>query len=228
MDHTQAMDAQASERYLLGELPANEAEDFERHYFECEECALAVEAGRVFIANARAVFAEGAFPPVPEAIKPRKSLFAVLSRLWERPAILAPSIASLLFFAVVLYQDTVVIPGMRRTLDTPRALPVFQLPAATRGAGTHIDLPAGTPSLALSADIPPGPRFPKYRCELTAGDRTIFQVTVPPPDAGQPVTILVPTRELQSGQYALTIYGIGPHGVSSNKISDCLFDFQIQ
>ncbi|MGH9665155.1 MAG: hypothetical protein ACRD9L_12085, partial [Bryobacteraceae bacterium] len=177
---------------------------------------------------ARAVFAEDAVLALPQPEKPRKSFLGTLAHLWERPAILAPSIASLLFFAVALYQDAVVIPGMRRTLDTPRALPVFQLSGASRGAETRIDLPAGTPSLALSADIPPDARFPKYRCELTAGARTIFRVTVPPPGAGQPVTILVPTRELQSGQYALTIYGIGPHGAAANKISDCLFDFQTQ
>lgn len=228
MDHTKAVDTQASERYLLGELSASEAEDFERHYFECAECALAVESGRVFIANAQAVFAEGAFPPITESAKPRRSFFAALGALLPRPLVLAPSIVSLLFLGVLLYQDTVVIPGMRRTFETPRPLPVFQLSAASRGAETRIDVPAGVPSLALSADIPPGARFPRYRCELTAGDRTIFRVVVPPPGEGQPVTILVPTRELQSGQYALTIYGIGPHGARANKISDCLFDFQIQ
>jgi len=55
MDHSQAIETQAAERYLLGELSASEAEDFEQHYFECTDCAEAVESGGVFIANARAV-----------------------------------------------------------------------------------------------------------------------------------------------------------------------------
>src|SRR5690349_11628319 len=55
MDHTQATRAHAAERYLLGELPPGEAEDFERHFFECVECAEAVETGGEFIGNAREV-----------------------------------------------------------------------------------------------------------------------------------------------------------------------------
>lgn len=229
MDHRQAVDSKASERYLLGELTAEEVDDFERHYFECTECAVAVESGSVFIANAKAVFAEGAFAPSlgVRQNSPRKSFLAALAAVWNRPAVIAPSIASILFLGLVLYQDVIVIPGMRRSFDSPRALPVFQLSAASRGSETRVDVPNGTPSLALSADVPPDATFPEYRCELLLGSRTVFRVAVPSPIAGQPLTILVPTRELQSSQYVLRIYGIGPHGVTA-KVADCLFDFQIQ
>ena len=37
---------------------ARRVEDFERHYFECDQCASAVESGDEFIANARAVLTE--------------------------------------------------------------------------------------------------------------------------------------------------------------------------
>ena len=55
MDHLHAYETKAPERYVLGELTAAEAEDFELHYFDCEQCAVAVESSQLFIANARAV-----------------------------------------------------------------------------------------------------------------------------------------------------------------------------
>ena len=39
MNHEEAMKAQTTERYLLGDLPENERDAFEEHYFECAICA---------------------------------------------------------------------------------------------------------------------------------------------------------------------------------------------
>ena len=44
---------QAAERYLLGELSPDEAEEFEHHFFTCTECAIAVENGQEFIRAVR-------------------------------------------------------------------------------------------------------------------------------------------------------------------------------
>ena len=83
MDHSRATEVQAAERYLLGELPAGEAEEFERHYFECPDCAQAVEAGVEFIGDARAVLAEGGAQKVSEPFWQRL-------RGWWSPPLLAP------------------------------------------------------------------------------------------------------------------------------------------
>ncbi len=37
-----------AERYLLGELSAEEREKFEEHYFSCQQCADSVMAGATF------------------------------------------------------------------------------------------------------------------------------------------------------------------------------------
>src|SRR3954453_12010066 len=39
MDHTQALRTLAIERYLLGEMPDEERDAFEEHFFSCAECA---------------------------------------------------------------------------------------------------------------------------------------------------------------------------------------------
>ena len=39
MDHIEAVNNQAVERYLLGQMPDAEIDAFEKHFFECGSCA---------------------------------------------------------------------------------------------------------------------------------------------------------------------------------------------
>lgn len=55
MDHRNALETRASERYLLGEMREQERFEFEAHYFSCETCADDVRAG---VALERAMKAE--------------------------------------------------------------------------------------------------------------------------------------------------------------------------
>jgi hypothetical protein len=48
-DHDAAVTCQAVEQYLLNDLSEEERAHFEKHYFECTECADAVAAGQVFV-----------------------------------------------------------------------------------------------------------------------------------------------------------------------------------
>lgn len=214
MDHRQAIDTQAVERYLLGELPAGEAEDFEHHYFECPECALSVESGTLFIADARAVLSRR---EEPERV--RKPFWNPLAQLWAHPATALSMAAAVVLGAVALYQGYVL-------RDIARPLPTFQLTGASRGEGVRIAVPAGTPSFALSADVPPDVHFERYVCALTAGGQTVFRVISPAPPEGQPITILAPVRGLKTGNYELVISGLGPDGRESDKILADPFEFQ--
>jgi len=55
MDHNEALRLHAVEKYALGELPPSLRNEFEEHYFECEECAEDVRAAAEFVDNVRAV-----------------------------------------------------------------------------------------------------------------------------------------------------------------------------
>ena len=55
MDHNEALQLQAVEKYVLGELPPPLRDEFEGHFFECQECALDVMAAAEFVDNVRAV-----------------------------------------------------------------------------------------------------------------------------------------------------------------------------
>ena len=58
MDHTEAVDSQAVEKYVLREMTEKEALAFEQHFFTCKECADDVTAESVFVDTARDVFAD--------------------------------------------------------------------------------------------------------------------------------------------------------------------------
>jgi putative zinc finger protein len=219
MDHTQAIERQAAERYVLGELSASEAEDFERHFFECTDCSGAVEAGDAFAEGARVALRQP-LPAQPAAAPRPRRVFS----LWQQPAFALAASLAVVCAAIALYEGGIVIPQMRRALLSPVILPAFELAGASRGEAPHIAVPAGTPFLPLSADIPPDIRASRYRCVLSRTGQPVFQVTGSAPPAAQPVTILVPVGKLSSGPYELTIYA-EDRGLS-DKIASYPFQFE--
>jgi hypothetical protein len=219
LDHRHALEAQAAERYLLGELPAAEAEEFELHYFECPQCTLAVESGEMFISAVResAPLAEKAAAP---ARNPRDSFWVSLAAFWRQPTFGLAAAAVLAVLA--LYQGVVVIPGLREN----RSLPAFQLIGASRSEDQKVRVPGGTPFVSLAADIPPEYHFREYVCVISRGGSNVFTVVSPQPEEGRPVTILVATDQLRPGRQELTIFGQGADGKPSDKISTYPFDFE--
>ena len=226
MDHVTAHNERLAERYVLGEMSGVETEEFEQHFFECEECALAVEEGQIFAANARAVLSEAPAEALGEESRgPSKPSFGdALRAWWYRPLAVFPAAAAVLLAAFSAYQGAFVIPQLQRQLGEPRALPAFQLIGASRGAGAQVAIPAGTPSFALAADIPPDAHFAGYVCELSTAGRVVFQLNAPPPAAGQPITILVPAKGLHAGQYELAIYGSDSTGAKRDRVSTFPFE----
>jgi hypothetical protein len=221
LDHSNAIETQAAERYLLGELPAVEAEQFEVHYFECAQCALAVESGEMFIAAARERFSADDRPPAAVPVRKPKGMFREsLSAFWFRPAFVLMTTGVLA--AIALYQGAVLIPALRMG----RPLPTFTLIGISRGIDPPVHVSAGTAFISLEADIPPEAHFRNYVCVISSGGNEVLRVVNPAPEDGHPIAILVPTRVLKNGAEVLTISGEGADGHESDKISTYRFDFQ--
>ncbi|HVW84514.1 MAG TPA: zf-HC2 domain-containing protein [Bryobacteraceae bacterium] len=228
MDHLEAHQTQAAERYLLGELTAVEAEEFERHYFECAHCAAAVESGELFAANARAYFREPDKAAVRAIAKePKPSFWQALAAFWRKPFFSLPLAAALV--CITIYQGAYVIPSLRRSVDSAGPLDEFQLTGASRGAGTVIRASSRSPFIALAVDLPPGLTYQRFLCVVSSGDRTIFQVSpVEAPADGQPLRIYAPVKNLTPGNLELTVFGLGPGGQQADKISAWPFEFQFK
>ena len=144
MDHIEAVNHQAVERYLLGQMPDAEIDAFEKHFFECGACAEEVESGMVFQENARAAFATA---PQSAAAKPNR-FPQWLSQWWSTPRFAVPAFAAGLLAAVTIYQSGFVIPTLRQQIaqaHAPQSLLAFALRSGTRGeAGqaNRITIPA--------------------------------------------------------------------------------------
>ena len=213
MNHEQAIQEMATERYLLDELTPELREAFEEHMFECTECALDVRAGNVFMSEAKVqlpqIITQAAQEPAQTSIRvvparEKKPWWSFLTM----PAFAAPVFAALL--AVVVFQNVSTIPGLRSALTEPRIIPFSSLHADTRGTETTlvqadpkhgalvlIDVPQGYSSFEIGLNDPQGKRF--------------WTTTVTPQQAGT-LPLVIPGAGLKEGSYTLNLAGISPQG----------------
>lgn len=215
--HQEAVRSKAVERYLLGQMPDTEAESFELHFFECEECAGELRTGAVFVENARQVFRESpaaARAPVPSRSRSR-GRWSWLAGPWGRPVFQATAFASLVLAAAAVYQGAFQLPELRRQVaqaDVLQSPPDFTITGATRGDAQAIAVPAKALSFHLHIDLPDN-SFQRYRCELFSGPGPArFSGYLEAPHTGDQLTILVPARALASGSYTLSVHGLRDSG----------------
>jgi Putative zinc-finger len=93
MEHQDAIRSQTADRYLLGELAGGERDEFESHFFECEECADAVRTGVLFIDNAAAEFPTLTTRVPSVQPKPASSWADWFRFDWRQPAFVLPLLA---------------------------------------------------------------------------------------------------------------------------------------
>ncbi len=221
--HKEAVEEHLAERYLLGEMAPGDIEQFEQHFFECPECAAAVEEGQGLFANGRELMRTA--PRMAEE-RQRQPLWASLKLWLSTPMGFVPVTACLFLAALAGYQNTVTIPALQRVHEAAQIVPAFQLIAATRGDAPAVTVPRGASSFVLSIDVPPDAQFTLYELGLTSAGRTVFQVKAAAPAAGQPVTILVPAREMTPGAFDLVVSAVGADGQKRERVS--VFPFNLQ
>src|ERR1700741_1986103 len=119
MDHVEAVNQYAVEKYLLGELTPEARDAFEEHYFGCEDCAADLPAASTFIAQAKKELASPV--PVKTGETKRKSFtFPALLR----PAFAVPAMAAMLL--VIGFQNIVTLPQLKQEVavaSQPQVLP---------------------------------------------------------------------------------------------------------
>lgn len=207
MDHFEAIELRAAERYLLGELTAEQRDQFEEHFFGCLECAGDVRSGAALVDNARHVLTHQPAPKQTELVPSpaHRGWFDWLQPAWGFAA------AAIVLAGILSYQNLVTIPSLKNSAAQPQMLASFSLvTAGSRGAGaTVIRVPKDHP-FGLYLDIPARKSFPYYTVDVQteSGNRPI-RVQVSAEQAKDTVQILVPARVLQPGNAALVIQGHG-------------------
>jgi len=184
MDHELAIQNQAVERYILGEMEPEEREAFEEHFFLCELCGGDVRATFAFAEEARAIFKERR--PWP---KPARSRFS-----WKIPSF-AFAAAAALCLMVIGYQNFEVIPALKAPQPITSGV-IFD--GATRSA-----VPVLREGEALHFQMPweqGGPAF----VELRSGSKTLSSGTVAAPAKKQPLDVYFPGK-LKPGRYNVVV-----------------------
>jgi hypothetical protein len=199
MNHAQAIQTQAAEKYLLGEFSAAEQDEFAEHFFDCEECAKDVRLTALFMDTAKRVMAADL------GDKPNPT-FKRSSSGWQ-PAWYAIA-ASIALLAVVLYQNVVTIPKLR-SFSAPQALEYFSIVGmGSRGVGQTVVSPSHERPFILLADIPSHENIDQYRCEILNPDgATVLSIDVSEALARKTVPLLIPASTLSPGTYSFAISG---------------------
>lgn len=205
MDHHEAVQSHAVEKYVLDELSPAQRDEFEQHFFECQECAADLQSTAAFLKTAKKEFRRGPGTPTTSKVA-RKPWFAFL---W-RPAVAMPAFALLLL--VVAYQNAVVYPrlGARLAkLNHPEVLAMVSLIAANSRGGplTSVKLTPDQP-LLVSVDIPAAAQYTSYTCELVSpGGDPVWRVPVSAEEANDTVSLRIPGGQWRDGDYILTVLG---------------------
>jgi hypothetical protein len=194
----------AAERYLLGEMSDVDREQYEQHFFSCEECADEVRTTATFLDDARAML-------VPDAVG-RAGVTALArpaaAAAWRRSTAIPWAIAaSLLVFTA--YQSLVLIPGLQSQL-TPRELDPITIRPDSRGQEAVVA--PGDPSdgftLALEInDVQEGAAL-EYKITTDAG-RVVASRRCRAPRAGRPLLVWLSASTLaEPTRYVLVVQDV--------------------
>jgi hypothetical protein len=228
MDHEFAVRANAVERYVLGDLPRVEVEDFERHFFECSQCSEELRAVSVLTEDLRAVFSEESIGLVQtprgattgpvierlpvEASAPAAAVRPVLTHSeipwWRRPWTIGPAFAALAFAALAGYQ-TLVLADQKQA-NQVEGIASFPLYSAARGEETVIAPPKGPSVYVLQMDKVSDSEVPAYHGVVrdeAGAQRYSFDVKNPGP--GRAISVKIQAAALKEGRYVLTLEGGG-------------------
>jgi hypothetical protein len=230
MEHTEAVQLKAAERYVLGELSGDLRAQYEEHYFGCSECAEDLKLAAAFVENTRAVLESqpvtvASREPVSVERRPSASAWFVL-----RPSFAVPVFALLLLFAG--YQNLIVIPHLKSAGPSsgPQTLPSYSLIGANSRGGEPltITVPSNKP-FSLYIDIPPEKQFPLYVCELVnASGATEYSLNISGQEAQNSVQLLIPPATLKPGNYAVVVRGLAtPESTASTGTEIARYPFTL-
>ena len=198
MDHAEAARKLAVEQYLLGELSGPEREEFEEHFFGCQECVEALETGAGFMQNARAVFRE------ERALQPARHKIRWNWAFWTGWR-LGPA-AGMAGWTVAC-----VLAGYQFLGSPSQSSPFLIAPAvsvkATR-ATQDLTFSRRHSIIALTVPHEWEETYPAYQAEIDRG--TDHRVLLSSKVAATPgdFAISIRPKALGRGSYILTLYGL--------------------
>jgi anti-sigma factor RsiW len=238
MNHENAVQLMAVERYLLDDLTSELRDEFEEHMFDCAECALDLRSGAAFVNEAKLQLPQliaASHPPqaaAPSRVEPRQAKSSLNWLAWLRPvfAVPAPAFAVPAFAALlglVAYQNIQTIPSLRASAASPRVVPWTSFHTGTRG-GAQLDVAANSSQgAAVLIDLPQEVPYAGYVFNLydQQGKQFWTQTVLPSSQtAGGTFLLMIPGAGLKQGFYTLVIAGKTAQG-DRTEISRRILNF---
>lgn len=223
MDHAEAVQTKATERYLLNELDPDLRDQFEEHMFDCQECALDLRAAAMFVDQSKMALREQpvVLAPKSQTLVEKKSWFA-----WFRPAFVVPVLAILL--VVIAYQNFVTYPHLMQAANEPRVGPWASVNVATRGAASTVIKAQAGQGFGLLVSIPPDNSYSSYNLSLyTPQGKLQWSLKIPAASPDETRSVFVPGTGLENGTYKLAVSGINATSQTSD-LGSYPIELQIQ
>src|SRR5262249_915005 len=197
VDHPEAIEMGATEKYLLGELAPETRAEFEEHFFDCRECAEDVKVGAAFLDGAQELLAKEASRE-EQALAQSRRPWSPRRLFWPMPA--GAALAAGLVLALAGYQSLVLLPRLRGELalaDAPQAGPQFFL-SVSRSEPKAVTVAPGQRMVSLTLSKSSDRSFPYYRCEVRdASGRVVQSAVVPGAREADELQLLLPVARLQ-------------------------------
>ena len=198
MKHEDCIESLAAEKYILGELPELEREQFEEHYFSCPECAESVRC----LSELRGGVQLGLGYPA-EMAQAGKQAGRWLPKLWPwwlRPqAAMAGALAAIAVAAITGYQNL-----QMRGLLRAQAVQSVALQPATRGDVPTIRANPLGAFILVEADLPGASGNLTWSLRADGAERVLDgKATAPEP--GLSFKLLLPAAVLEAPEYTLAV-----------------------
>ena len=209
MDHSQAIQIGAAEKYLLNELEEGARSEYEEHFFDCGECAEDVKSGAAFVANAKEVLPSVTWGRVAREENGRARGAGWTALFW--PAPLGAAAALALSLGLAAYQAGVVVPSLQKQVAESESLQGarWHFLSVSRSEAQVVKLGKETRTVGLTLSKSSEASFPYYRCELREADgRVVTTVVVPAPAAGEELNVALSASSLRPGSYVLVLHGL--------------------
>jgi hypothetical protein len=191
MDHIEAQEKQAVERYILFEMKPDERDAFEEHFFDCRVCADDVRESARLVAAGRTVARDTA-----NVVSFRRSWTA-----W----IPAAAAAVLVIIAAGLYVPRRSSPSLERTQRHD-----IYAGMARGDSESSIELRANAVE-ALSIDIEPNMAYARYEVVVRdSSKRAVATYRASADEAKNSIDLLL--GSLPAGSYVLAIEGVDTNG----------------
>jgi hypothetical protein len=208
MDHLQAVNTMAMERYLLEEMPQPERDSFEEHYFSCAECAEDARTAAAMVDGAARGLARTEAGTA--TIRQRGVLpFRAASQPRWRSSVALPWAAAALLAIGIGYQSVEGPLVSRRSGDSFALTPSTLRPASRGQEAVVSSGPGGLVTLAVDLG---GAEFDKgIRYELARADgKTIASGEAAAPVSGAALLLMFPGSVVKGSEhFVLTLHNSG-------------------